>query len=438
MVKSLKSYFEIDEMGSTIPREISAGIVTFFAMAYILAVQPNIMKAAGMDPDSVFSATAISAGVATLVMAFVGRIPIALASGLGINAFVAYTVCGTMGFTWETALAAVFCEGIIFIIITLLGLREKIVDAIPNDIKKAVALGIGLFIAIVGLNNAGILKTGGGTPLAINAITSGAPLLAVIGLVLTIILYALKVPGSILIAILATTVIGIPLGITKVPEGFSPVDIPQAPYTPLDLLRGLNAVSVGNFLIVMVSLLFVDVFDTVSTLAGVALQGGILDKQGNIKNCKQALLSDAIGTTFGALVGATTVTSYIESSTGVSAGGRTGLASVVTGILFLAALFLTPLFLLIPAAATAPALIFVGFLMLGAISNLDLTDIETGLAVFITILIIPVSYSISEGLAWGFITYTIVKIVKRKWRELTPAVIVVTIIFLLKLIFIKI
>jgi AGZA family xanthine/uracil permease-like MFS transporter len=437
-MKSLSRFFGIAERGSSVPREITAGFVTFASMAYILAVQPAIMQAAGMDTGAVFTATAISAGVATLVMALLGRLPIALASGLGINAYIAFSVCGQMGFAWQTAIMAVFTEGIIFIIISLCGIREKIIDAIPQQVKKAVALGIGLFIAIVGLNGGGILHVGGGTPLAMNPITEGAPLVTVIGLLITIALYVLRVPGSMLIAILAAALIGIPLGVTTLPDNFSFFSAPPAPYLPADIVAGAAGVKLLDFVVVLCCLLFIDLFDTVSTLAGVAIQGNLLDQKGNIIRCREALLSDAIGTTLGATIGATTVTSYIESSTGVAIGGRTGLTSATTGILFLLALFLSPLFLLIPAAATAPALIFVGFLMLGAISNLNLKNVEIGLPVFITMLVIPVSYSISEGLAWGFVTYTFVKALKRKWADLSVATLVLTALFLAKLIFFKV
>jgi AGZA family xanthine/uracil permease-like MFS transporter len=373
MKKWLYSYFGIEKRNSTIPREIAAGIVTFAAMVYIIAVQPTIMSVAGMDPGAVITATALTAGIATLIMAFIGKIPVALASGLGINAFIAFSVCGPRGFNWQTAIAAVFVEGVVFLILSLCGVREAIIKAIPDELKKAVALGIGLFIAVVGLYNggSGILTVGGGTPIGINSITSGAPLVIVLGLLLLIILYTLKVPGSILIAIIASTLIGIPLGVTHVPENFSIFGTPATPYLPQDIIAGLQSVKPADFFVVFFSLLFIDMFDTISTLSGVALQGNLLDKNGNIINCKGALISDALGTIVGSLFGATTVTSYIESSTGVAAGGRTGLASVATGILFLLAMFLSPLFLLIPGAATAPALIFVGFLMLGAVSNLD-------------------------------------------------------------------
>jgi AGZA family xanthine/uracil permease-like MFS transporter len=437
MTKFLDSYFSITARSSTLPREVVAGMVTFASMVYILAVQPSIMEAAGMDRGAVFTATAISAGISTLIMAFVGRLPIALASGLGINAYIAFSVCGSLGFSWQTAIVAVFTEGVIFLIISFCGLREKIVKAIPEEIKKAVALGIGLFVGIIGLNGAGILQTGGGTPLSLNPITGGAPLVALLGLVIMVVLYALKVPGSILIAIIAAAIIGIPLGVTEVPAGFSIFSKPPAPYLPSDIIEGLKQISVSDFIVVLVSLLFIDMFDTISTLSAVAIQGFLLDRDRNIINCKQALISDSLATIAGSFIGATTVTSYIESATGVAAGGRTGFASVITGLLFLVAIFLSPLFLLIPQAATAPALIFVGFLMLGAISNLDLRDIEIGFPIFITMIIIPVSYSISEGLAWGFISYSLVKLVKGKWRDLTPVTCILTLLFLAKLIFFR-
>jgi AGZA family xanthine/uracil permease-like MFS transporter len=428
----MDKYFGIRERGSTIPREIIGGLVTFMAVVYILAVHPGIMTAAGMDPGKVFTATAISAGLVTILMGVFAKLPIALAPGLGINAFIAFSVCGPMGFSWQTAIAAVFIEGLIFIAISLCGIRERIIDAIPDQLKKAVALGIGLFIAVVGLSGAGIVRTDLGTTVGFAPITSGAPLVAIIGLAIIIVLYALRVPGAIFIGIVGATIVGIPLGVTTLPA--SVLSAPPAPYNPADIVSGLAAVRVSDFLVVLFSLLFIDLFDTVSTLFAVAQQGNLLDGDGRVVNVKQALLSDAIGTSFGALLGATTVTSYIESSTGVSAGARTGLASVVTGFLLLLALVLSPVFLAIPGAATAPALIFVGFLMLGAISNIDLRNVETGLPIFITMIAIPFSYSISMGLAWGFVTYTLVKVCVGKTRDLTVATWVLTALFLAKMI----
>jgi AGZA family xanthine/uracil permease-like MFS transporter len=434
MSQGLSVYFGVQKHGSTVPREIVAGLITFLSMVYILAVQPGIMSAAGMDSGRVFTATALSAGFATLVMAFVGRVPIALASGLGINAYIAFTVCGAMGYSWQIALTAVLFEGILFVLLSLIGVRELVVRAIPDTVKKAVALGIGMFIAIVGLNNAGILSVGGGTPIAINPVTSGAPLVAIIGLVVLIILYGMKVPGSVFIAIIAATIAAVPLGVLEVPQNFSVFGKPAAPYF---LEFDFSQVMTSDFAVVFLSLFFIDFFDTVSTLAGVAHQGKLLDKDGNIINCKQALLSDAIGTVFGSFIGATTVTSYIESATGVSSGGRTGLASLVTGLLFLLALVLSPLFLLIPAAATAPALIFTGFLMLGAVSGLNLREIDVGLPVFVTMLMIPMSYSISTGLAWGFITYVLAKVATGKFKDVTLATWLLAVLFVVKIVWIK-
>ncbi|MDR2467559.1 MAG: NCS2 family permease [Spirochaetaceae bacterium] len=431
-MRVIDNYFKITGRNSTIPRELVGGAVTFASMVYILAVQPGVMAAAGMDSGAVFTATAFTAGMATLIMAFLGRAPIALASGLGINAFIAYSVCGQMGFSWQTALCAVFVEGLIFIAISLTGLREIIIAGIPDQVKKAVALGIGLFVAIIGFNNAGILITNGPTPLAMAPINSGPPLLTVIGLVFIIILWTLRIPGSILISICATALVGIPMGITVIPENFSLIHIPPMPYTPVDIIQGIAGVHVLDFCLVLFSLLFVDLFDTVSTLAGVAIQGNLLDKQGNIINCRKILLSDALGTSIGALFGATTVTAYIESTTGVAVGGRTGLSSVVTGLLFLLALFTSPFFLLIPSAATAPALIFVGFMMLGALTGLELRKTEVGLPVFLTMIAVPLSYSIAQGLAWGFISFTLVKIVQRRFFDITPPTMILTVIFLIK------
>ena len=433
-MKTLDTYFSISQRGSRLSTEIIAGIVTFASMVYILAVQPNIMSAAGMDPSAVFTATAISAGFATILMGIYGRIPIALASGLGINAFIAFTICGTMGFPWQVALAVVFVEGLIFLIISLLKIREKIVDAIPETVKKAVGLGIGLFIAVVGLESAGMLSVGGGTPIALHSITSGTPLVAVMGLIILIVLYALKVPGSIFIAILATTIIGIPFHVTAIPEGFKFFSFASAPYTPFDIIAGLEAVNPIQFLTVMIALLFVDIFDTVATLISVAHQSNLMTKDGKIVNVREAMITDAIGTMFGSLVGAITVTAYIESSTGVAVGGKTGIASVVTGLLFFVSLIFAPLFLLVPGAATAPALIFVGFLMLGTISQIDLKNIEIGLPIFITMLILPFSYSIGTGLAWGFISYVLVKCAMRKFKEINLTTWILTIIFLIKII----
>ncbi len=353
--------FKIKERGSTVSREIVAGITTFLAMAYILAVNPDILSQSGMNKGSVFTATAVSAAIATLVMAFVANLPVALAPGLGLNAFFTYSVVLGMGCSWQFALTAVLLEGILFIILSLVGVREAIIKSIPASLKKAVSVGIGLFICIIGLSNAGIVGTDTGTTIGFENLnlSHASALVAVIGLIITIVLFILKVPGAILIGIALTTIVGIPFGVTKVPEGFTPFSTPEAPH--LFAFEWQNVLSL-KFLVVFFTFLFTDMFDTIGTLMGVAEQGNLKDKEGNILNAKGALLSDAIGTVAGACLGTSTVTSFVESSSGVAAGGRTGLTSVVTAGFFVLSLFLSPLFGLIPSAATAPALIFVGYL----------------------------------------------------------------------------
>lgn len=426
--------FKIKERGSTVKREIVAGITTFLAMAYILAVNPNILSESGMSWGSVFTATAISSAIATLVMAFVANLPIALAPGLGLNAFFTYTVVLGMGCTWQFALTAVLLEGILFIILSICGVREAIIKSIPGSLKKAVAVGIGLFIAIIGLVNAGIVGSDTGTIIGFENLNldHASALVAVIGLVITIVLYILKVPGAILVGIIATTIIGIPFGVTKVPEGFSPISKPEAPY--LFQFEFQNVLSL-KFLVVFFTFLFTDMFDTIGTLMGVAEQGNLKDKDGNILNAKGALLADAVGTVAGACLGTSTVTSFVESSSGVAAGGRTGLSSVVTAGLFLLALLLNPLFALIPSAATAPALIFVGYLMMKSVTEINFKDPTEGIPAFVTIMVMPFSYSISKGIAWGVISYVIAKVAGKKAKEIPVITWVLAAIFVADIIF---
>jgi AGZA family xanthine/uracil permease-like MFS transporter len=367
-------------------------------------------------------------------MAFLGKLPIALAPGMGTNFFLAFAICVGMGFSWQTAIAAVFVEGVLCIILTLTKIREKVIDSIPDTIKKAVALGIGMMIAVIGLREGGLL-VGGDTGFAIVPPTSGSALLVVIGLALTVILYTLKVPGSIFIGIIGATIVGIPLGVTHF-SGI--VGVPAAPYMPWDVIGGLTSVKFLDFLVLFISLALVDFFDTISTFAGIAEQSNLKTRDGKIRNIKNALLADCSGTVIGSLFGSTCVTSYVESAAGVAAGGRTGLTSVVTGCLFIVAVFLSPLFLAIPSAAVAGALVFVGFLMLGAVSNLDFTNVEIGLPTFITVLMLTASLNITEGLAWGFITYTLVKVCKGKAKEISIPTWILTVIFLLKILFIHV
>lgn len=437
----MDKFFKVKENGSSVSREIIGGVTTFLAMAYILSVNPAILAndITGLNWASVFTATAIASGIATLVMAFCANLPVALAPGLGLNAFFTYTVCAGMGCSAAFALTAVLLEGIIFIVLSVFGIREAIIKSIPSGLKKAVSVGIGLFITIIGLANAGIVGTDTGTLIGFENFTMehATAIVAVIGLIITIVLYTLKVPGAILIAIAITTLIGIPFGVTAVPKGWSPFSTPAAPHL-FNFAFG-EAFSSGDmilkFIVVMITFLFTDMFDTLGTLMGVAEQGNLKDSSGNIRNAKGALLADSVGTVVGACLGTSTVTSFVESTSGVAAGARTGLASVTTAVLFFLSLFLTPLFALIPSAATAPALIFVGYLMMKSVTEIDFKDPTEGIPAFITIMTMPFAYSISKGIAWGVIAYVIAKCAGKKSKEIPVVTWVLAVIFLADIIF---
>ncbi len=411
----MEKLFKLQERGTTTKQELLAGATTFLAMAYILAVNPGMLSATGMPAGGVFTATALSAGIATLIMAFAANLPVALAPGMGLNAFFTFTVVLGMGESYQLALTAVFLEGLVFILLSFLNVREAIIDAIPESLKKAVAVGIGLFITLIGLANAGLVVTDAGTTVAFAGL-SGAPLVAVIGLIITAILYVLRIPGAILLGILITTVVGIPFGVTSVPEGFSPFSAPSA---PIFMAFEWGGIATLKFFTIFFTFFFVDIFDTVGTLVGVTTRAGLVDNNGKIPKVKQALLADAIGTTVGAALGTSTVTSYVESTAGVTAGGRTGLASVATAILFFLSLFLSPLFLLVPGAATAPALIMVGFFMMAVVTKIDFADPTEGIPAFMCIIVMPFAYSIAEGIVWGLISYVLLKVVTGKAKNIT-------------------
>lgn len=451
----METLFKIKERGSTVSREVIGGITTFLAMVYILAVNPNILSGKGIDGlpagllptwGGVFTATAISAAIATLVMGFLANLPVALAPGLGLNAFFTFTVVLGMGCSWQLALTAVLIEGILFIVLSLCGIREAIIKSIPESLKKAVSVGIGLFICIIGLSNAGICRGDTGTLIGfVNFnLANKAALVAIIGLIVTVVLFVMKVPGSILLGIVITTVIGIPFGVTVVPENFSPVSLPDAPHLFAFDFKGIfidsstNAFSfvvLGKFFIIFFTFLFTDLFDTLGTLLGVANQAGLTTEDGSVVNAKQALLADSIGTVVGAGLGTSTVTSFVESTSGVAAGARTGLASVVTALLFAVSLFLSPLFFLIPSAATAPALIFVGYLMMKAVVDIDFADPTEGIPAFIAIMTMPFSYSIAKGISFGIISYVICKCAGKKSKEIPVITWVLAVIFVADIIF---
>jgi AGZA family xanthine/uracil permease-like MFS transporter len=428
----MEKIFRLKENGTTARREIAAGLTTFLTMAYILAVNPGMLGSIGngMTPQAVFTATILASALAMLVMAFAANLPVALAPGMGLNAFFTYTVVFGMGYSWQTALAAVFCEGIFFIILSFFNVREAIVKAIPVNLKYAGAVGIGLFITMIGLGNAGIMVKNEATFVSLGNITGGAPLVAVIGIVIMMALYVRKVPGSILIGIILTTLIGIPFGVTVIPENFSPFSFPAA---PLLFQFDFSTILSLEFFTVFFTFLFVDVLDTVGTLVGVATQAGIAGKNGEIPRVKQAFLADAIGTAAGAALGTSTVTSYIESASGVAAGGRTGLTTLSTAALFLLSLFLSPLFLLVPGAATAPALIIVGFFMMQSVVKINFSDPTEGIPAFFTIFMMPFAYSVAQGIVFGVMAFVILKLASGKLKDISPVTFALFLIFIAQL-----
>ena len=430
----MEKLFQLQAHKTNVRTEIIAGLTTFLAMAYILAVNPLILSDAGLNPGSVFTATALSAAIATLMMAVLANLPVALAPGMGLNAFFTYTVVIGMKYSPATALTAVFLEGLLFILLSFFNVREAIVESIPINLKKAVAAGIGLFITLIGMKNAEIIVDNPATLVGLGNVTSGPALLGMIGLVITAVLYVLRIPGSILLGILITTVIGIPMGVTAPVGGWENWSIVSAPAAPVFWNFDFSNIFSFQFFTVFFSFLFVDIFDTVGTLVGVTNRAGLIDKDGNIPRVKQALLSDAIGTVFGAMMGTSTVTSFVESTSGVAAGGRTGLTAFTTGIFFLIALIFSPIFLLIPSAATAPALIIVGFLMLSATAEINFQDPTEGIPAFLTIVMMPFAYSIAEGIVYGILSYVILKAITGKFKQIPIVTWVLFIIFILRII----
>lgn len=446
--------FKLKQNNTTIKTEITAGITTFITMAYILAVNPNILSAAGMDSTAVLLATCLASFFGTLIMAFAANLPFALSAGMGLNAYFAYTVCGIMGYSWQTALLAVFIEGIIFIVLSLTNVRESIFNCIPLELKRAVSVGIGLFIAFIGLQNAG-LAVDSATLVSLvdfreNFPTSGiCALLAIIGLMITAVLYIKKVKGSILIGVFGTWILGIICQLTGiyVPDGESYFSLfPTFAMTDFSKLgetfgqcfnADLGSVGIFNFIAVIFSFLFVDLFDTLGTIIGVSTKANMLDKDGRLPAIKPALMADAVATSAGAVLGTSTTTTFVESSAGVAAGGRTGLTALTTAMLFLLSMFLAPIFIAIPSFATAPALIIVGFLMFSTIAELkvDETNYTSAIPAYLCILAMPLFYSISEGIAIGIISYVVINLVCGKAKQINPLMYVLAVMFVLKYVF---
>jgi AGZA family xanthine/uracil permease-like MFS transporter len=425
-----EKYFQLKANKTDFRTEVIAGMTTFLTMAYILAVNPIILGKTGMDTHAVFTATALSAIIATLIMALYAKLPFALAPGMGLNAFFAFTVVLGMGYDWEFALTAVFTEGIIFILMSFFNIRELIIDAIPLTLKHSISVGIGLFIAFIGLHSAGIIVQNPATLVGLGTMNNPIVWVSLLGLLISGVLLALRVKGALLIGIFASTIIGIPLGITHL-SGSSVVQLPPS-IAPIFFKFQWSQMLSLNFVVIVFTFLFVDIFDTVGTLIGVASKANMLDDKGRLHNASKALMADAIGTTVGAILGTSTVTTYVESAAGVAEGGRTGLTSLTTASLFIIALFLAPLFLMVPAAATAPALILVGSFMMSPILKISFDDYTESIPAFLSIIIMPLTYSIADGIAFGMVSYVLLKVLSGKHKEINWLMYILTVIFILK------
>ena len=429
----LKKLFGFDPAKNSLRTEVLAGITTFLTMSYILAVNPAMFSQLdGMNAGSVFTATALAAVIGTLVMALFAKMPFGLAPGMGLNAFFVYTVCMGMGYSWQFALTAVLIEGVIFILLTITNLREAIVNAIPASLKNAIGAGIGLFIAFIGLQNAGIIANSDATLVTLGDVTSGAPLLAVIGLAITCVLVVKNVPGALLIGILVTTLIGIPMGLTNF------TGVVSMPHSASDIFCKFEWSQVWSLdmLVVVFTFIFIDMFDTIGTLVGVCTKANMLTPEGKIPRVKQAFMADAIATTAGACLGTSTTTTYVESAAGVAQGGRTGLTAFVIACCFAVALFFSPLFLSIPSAATAAVLIIVGLFMLEPIKNIPLNDYAEAIPAFVCLILMPLAYSISDGILIGMIFYVLFNLMCGNFKRITPTMYILAVMFILKYIFI--
>lgn len=426
----LERFFKLKENNTSIRTEIVAGITTFMTMAYILAVNPSILSATGMDANALFTATAFSALIGTLVMALWAKLPFALAPGMGLNAFFAFTVVLAMGHSWQFALTAVFLEGIIFILMSFFNIREAIVNSIPLNLKYAISAGIGLFIAFIGLQNAGIIVDNSATLISLGNIGNSGALIALAGLIITGVLLALKVKGALLIGIFASTIIGIPFGVTQLPDS-SWISLPPS-ISPIFMKIQFSEIFSTDMLVVVITFLFVDIFDTVGTLVGVTSKAGMLEKDGKVPRAKQALMADAIGTTFGAVMGTSTVTTYVESASGVAEGGRTGLTALSTAGMFALALFLAPIFLMVPGAATAPALILVGSFMAASIVKINFEDYTESIPAFLAVIMMPLAYSIAEGIVFGMLSYVILKLLTGRTKEISVVMYILAVLFIIK------
>lgn len=426
----LKKLFGFEKQTHNLRTEITAGLTTFLTMAYILAVQPSIMESTGMDKGAVFTTTALISAFATLLMSLYAKLPFALAPGMGPNAFFAFTICVGMGYPWQFALTAVLLEGLIFILLTITNLREKILNSIPECIKNAIGAGIGLFITFIGLQSAGVIVNSDATLVQLGDLTTGPALLCSIGLLITSILIVRKISGALLLGIIITTLLGIPFGITHFNGIF---DTPPS-IEPILFKFDFSQILTKDMLIIVFVLLFVDMFDTIGTLIGVATHANMYDKNGKLPWIKKAFAVDAIGTTMGAMMGSSTVTTFVESAAGVQQGGRTGITSLTTAICFILAIFFAPFFMSVPAAATAPVMIIVGVMMMASFKKIEIFDYSESIPAFICVVFMPLSYSISNGIMLGIISYVIINMASKNWKKMSIGSIILTVLFILKFI----
>ncbi len=438
----MEKFFQLKQNGTNVRTEVIAGITTFMTMAYILAVNPDILSKSGMDFNAVFTATALASIVGSVAMAFLGKLPFALAPGMGLNAFFVYVVCFSMGQTWQFALTAVFLEGIIFIILTAFNVREAIVNSIPSSLKKAISVGIGLFIALIGLKGAGLVKANINIPegskvseglinfLGLGSISEPNAIVCLIGLLVGSVLLARKIKGALLIAIFVSVIVGLFLGVTKIPDNFTFISLPKS-IEPIFFKFEFGKIFTFDMLIVLFTFLFVDMFDTIGTLIGVTTKANMLDKDGKVPRVKGALFADAIGTTVGAVLGTSTVTTYVESAAGVEEGGRTGLTALVVAGLFFLALFFSQVFGLVTSAATAPALILVGVFMMSPVKDIDFSDYSELIPAFLCLFMMPMTYSISEGIAFGIVSFILIKVCSGRAKSVPVITYLVGIFFLI-------
>jgi len=428
----LQKIFGFNKQTMNLRTEIIAGITTFLTMSYILAVNPAMLSTTGMDKGAIFTATALAAAIATLLLACMAKLPFAQAPGMGLNAFFAFTLVQGMGYSWETALTAMFVEGLIFILITLLNVREIILNSIPVNLRHAISAGIGMFIAFIGLKNAGIIESNPSTFVALGHFTP-ISLLAIFGILLSAVLLIKKVKGALFYSILLCTIAGIPLGVTEIPENFIPVSMPHS-IAPTFCKFDFEGFFTLDMAIIIFTLLFMNIFDTLGTLVGLATKTRIMDKNGHIPHVKEAMMSDAIGTTISSMLGSSTVTTYVESASGIAEGGHSGVTSLITGLLFILALFFAPVFLLIPGAATTGAFVLVGVFMMDSIGKINLSDISEALPAFVTIIMMLLIYSIANGIILGLLCYVLLKLFCGKYKQITLTMYILAILFIIDLI----